>query len=376
MTRAMAAGLRWLAAIAFVLALTPVRAAESGLFQLNWTEEAPGIWVGNRADALRYPVESNSVIVLGPDGALVFDGGGFPKQGEQVLAKLKSLTGKPLLYVVISHWHGDHNRGIWPLLDAYPDAQVVGTTFTRDAMTGAPLQKITKSEKEGGAKDFADAVAAGLKNNQAPDGSPLLGDAERAYWERFITDNVEHRGEIDHMRITPPTLVFDDALDLDVGGRNVRLLHFGPGNTMGDAVMFVPDARFAAAGDLIVEPVPYGFNAYPAAWAEALRMLKALGATVIVPGHGAIQHDTVYVDLLIETLDGVAKQVTDLVVAGKSDKDIAAAVDFSAVETRFTKDDPLKTRFFSLFFKKPIVPAAIHVAKGIPNEKLTDDPEH
>lgn len=346
--------------------------AVNGLFDLAWRELAEGVWVGQRPDPMRYPVVANSVIVVGDDGVLVFDGGGFPIQGEQVLAKVKSLTALPVRYVVISHWHGDHNRGIFPILDAFPKAEIVGHSFTRAAMLGAPMQRIHKAEQSGGVRDTGEAVKKALADNKFIDGSPL-DPAERPFLERFVADNAAHQAEVMRMKITPPTIVFDKELFLKLGDRTVELRHFGPANTKGDAVMILRDERIVAAGDIVVAPVPYGFGSYPAGWAAALKQIKATDYGTLIPGHGPLQTDTVYVDLLIETLESVTAQVNAIVAQNKSLDDIRKSVDFSKVEPRFTKGDPILKRFFGLFFKQPIVPAAYNVAKGIENEKLTEE---
>ncbi len=346
--------------------------AAGGLFELEWTELAPGVHVGQRADPMRYPVVCNTVIVIGSDGVLVFDGGGFPAQGEQVAAKIKSLTPKPVKFIVISHWHGDHNRGIQPILDAYPNAQIVGHEFTRAAVLGAPMQRIHKAEREGGVRDTGEAVKKALAENKFLDGSPL-DPAERPFLERFIADNGPHQDEVMRMKITPPTIVFDKELFLKLGDRTVELRHYGPANTKGDAVMVLRKEGIVASGDIVVAPVPYGFGSYPASWANALKQIKATNYRTLIPGHGRLQTDTAYVDLLIAALESVTVQVNAMVAQNKSLEDIRKAVDFSNVEPRFTKDDPILKRFFDLFFKQPIVHAAYNVAKGIENEKLTDD---
>jgi len=358
--------------VAVLLLATMLPARAQGLFDLEWTELASGVWVGRRPDPMRYPVVCNTVIVVGRDGVLVFDGGGFPAQGEQVLAKVKSLTPLPVKYVVISHWHGDHNRGIFPILDAYPDAKVVGHTFTRAAMLGAPMQRIFKSEREGGVLDTAEAVKQALAEDKFIDGT-ALDPLERPFWRRFVADAQVHQAEVMRMKVTPPTLTFDRELDIDLGGRKVQLRHFGPGNTKGDAVMILPAERIVAAGDTVVEPIPYGFGSYPASWAGVLKRIEETRYATLIPGHGALQTDTKYVDLMIEVLESVAAQVDALVAQGKSLDDVRKAVDFAKVEDRFTRGDPILKRFFGFYFKGPIVQAAYNVAKGIENEKLTED---
>jgi glyoxylase-like metal-dependent hydrolase (beta-lactamase superfamily II) len=359
-----------IAVVMLLVAALPSHAA--GLFELEWRELAPGVHVGQRPDPMRYPVVCNTLIVVGGDGVLVFDGGGFPAQGEQVLAKIKALTPLSVKYVVISHWHGDHNRGIAPILEAFPNAQIVAHTFTRAAMLGAPMQRIHKAEQAGGVRDTAAAVKKALDENKAIDGTPLA-EGERAYWERFLNDSLPHQAEVARMKITSPTMTFEDALDINLGRRLVQLRHFGPANTKGDAVMILPAERIVAAGDIVVAPVPYGFGSYPQSWASALNELKATRYATLVPGHGPLQTDTAYLDLLGETLISVATQVDALVARGKSLDEVRKAVDFSKLEPRFTKGDPILTRFFGLFFKQPIVTAAYNVAMGIDNEKLTED---
>lgn len=367
------AALRLVIALIALWGATLPSHAKGGLFDLEWTELAPGVHVGQRPDPMRYPVVCNTVVVIGDDGVLVFDAGGFPAQGAQVLAKIKSLTPKPVKYIVISHWHGDHNRGITPILDAFPQAQIVGHSFTRTAMLGAPGQRILKSEQAGGVRDTAAEVKKSLDEGKFFDGTPL-DPVEKPFFERFVTDAVDHQAEVMRMRITPPTLTFEDKLDLKLGKRVIQLRHFSPGNTKGDAVMILPAERIVAAGDVVVAPIPYAFGSYPTSWANVLKELKATRFKTLVPGHGALQTDTSYLDLLGEALTLVATQVNAAVAQGKAARDIFKTVDLSSVEPRFTKGDPILKRFFGFYFRDPAIESALNVAKGIENEKLTDDP--
>ena len=70
----------------------------------------------------------------------------------------------------------------------------------------------------------------------------------------------------------------------------------------------------------------------------------------------------------------VATQVNAGVAQGKAARDIFKTVDLSNVEPRFTKGDPILKRFFGFYFRDPAIESALNVAKGIENEKLTDDP--
>jgi glyoxylase-like metal-dependent hydrolase (beta-lactamase superfamily II) len=165
-----------------------------------------------------------------------------------------------------------------------------------------------------------------------------------------------------------------DRLVVDLGGRSVELRHIAPGNTKGDMFLWLPEERILATGDIVVRPTPYGFFSYPQSWAAVLRELKAFDARYIVPGHGEILTDTAYLDLLAETMDLVATQVDAQAKAGKSLDETRAAMDWSAVEERFTGGDSMLALIFDIWFRTPIVEAQYNLSTGKDNESLEAPP--
>src|SRR5436189_5862322 len=85
--------------------------ASANPFEYVWQELAPGVWAGIRQDPFELPQEGNAVFVVTDEGVVLFDAGGSPLMGESIVAKVRSVTPKPITHVVISHWHGDHMRG-------------------------------------------------------------------------------------------------------------------------------------------------------------------------------------------------------------------------------------------------------------------------
>src|ERR1043165_951187 len=75
------------------------------------TEVANGVYLFQSAPYGEVGLDGNSVAVVGNDAVLVFDTNGTPASSAQVLAHIKSLTTKPVRYVVYSHWHWDHWYG-------------------------------------------------------------------------------------------------------------------------------------------------------------------------------------------------------------------------------------------------------------------------
>lgn len=336
--------------------------AERDPFELDWTSPAPDIWVGVRPQSARLPVTGTSVIVIGEAGVLVFDGGGTPLQAERVAAKIRAETDLPVTHIAISHWHGDHHLGIAPLREAWPGAVTVSHSFTRAVMDSTLMDSARNP----------DATPPGAFQAQL-DGAlanPDLAAHNRAWLEQALhwADLIEAQARVS--RIPQIDVVFDESLEIDLGGRAVRLVHLGHGNTKGDIMLHVPDARLVAAGDAVVHPTPYGFFSYPAEWAQALTRLRMLDVDLIVPGHGDLMTDWAYVDLLIETLQSIADQTEALVADGHDLDGVREHFDWSALEPRFTGGDPFWAGRFDVWFKRPILEAAWRLATGLDNEEL------
>jgi cyclase len=85
-----------------------------------------------------------------------------------------------------------------------------------------------------------------------------------------------------------PTQVFEDRLELEIGGVEIELIHTG-GHTPGSSVVWLPEAGVLFAGDLIFEGrYPFLATASVEDLMGTLRWLPSLGARVIVPGHGIL----------------------------------------------------------------------------------------
>jgi len=102
--------------------------------------------------------------------------------------------------------------------------------------------------------------------------------------------------ELDGVHIATPDVVYDDAYDLDLGGRSVQLRPTGRAHTKGDQVVTVPDAGVMFTGDLVetgqfsIFPwfPPYDTDVSGIRWIEVMKRLADADPKVVVPGHGDI----------------------------------------------------------------------------------------
>lgn len=150
------------------------------------------------------------------------------------------LASRPPRAVVNTHFHGDHTYGNF----VFPEALVVGHERTRDM-----------------------ARAAGLHMAEL--------------WPDVCWGDIE---------ITPPDLTFRDRTTLHVGDVRAELLHVGPAaHTTDDTIVWLPDQGVLFTGDLVMNGVtPFCVMGSVEGSLRALDRLRALDATVIVPGHGPV----------------------------------------------------------------------------------------
>jgi cyclase len=84
----------------------------------------------------------------------------------------------------------------------------------------------------------------------------------------------------------PPTRLFEAELELRLGDHTVRLLHH-PGHTPPQTSVFLPEEGVVFTGDNVFNRCKtFIQEADPWQWLAALEAIRALGAEVIVPGHG------------------------------------------------------------------------------------------
>jgi glyoxylase-like metal-dependent hydrolase (beta-lactamase superfamily II) len=283
-------------------------------------EIAPGVHVLRHADATPDWPEGNTTVIIGKRGVLVVDAAYLPSTARADLAEIRKLTKLPVRYLVNTHWHYDHVHGNAVYRQAFPALDIVAHVEARRLIE-------TQVPRYAG-------VASGAGSPQRKRLAELVGQdtPEKRALEK------EQR-ELASVTPAPPTVTYTDELHIDLGGREVVLLHPGRGNTPGDTAIWLPADEILVAGDLLVLPVPYAFNSFPADWARTLRRLRALGPKVIVPGHGDVQRDLAYLDDVVALLETTTTQVRALSANNLTADEVRKRIDLAAAKQKFCAGD-------------------------------------
>ncbi|MDZ4278072.1 MAG: MBL fold metallo-hydrolase, partial [Dehalococcoidia bacterium] len=112
-----------------------------------------------------------------------------------------------------------------------------------------------------------------------------------------------------------------------LGGRAVRLLHFGTAHTIGDALVLLPDERLLFAGDVAFHYVtPLAFEGHVGGWLKVCDEIAALDVDTIVPGHGPVGGKAELREMR-GYLDSVRRQARAAFDAGRSQEEAARGID-------------------------------------------------
>jgi cyclase len=208
---------------------------------------------------------------VGDDGIIVVDDQYAPL-AEKIQAALKSITEKPVRFIINTHYHEDHTGG-----NAYFQKQ-------------APIiahDNVRKRLENGGS---------------AGNGSSVHFDAKPQPKEAL------------------PILTFDHDVTVHLNGEDIRALHFPAGHTDGDSVIFFPKSNVVHMGD---DFVTYGFPFIDVASGGSIdgmidaveKVIAQLPADVkVIPGHGPVSSlDDVraYLKMLKETREVTAKALQE-----------------------------------------------------------------
>ena len=218
--------------------------------------------------------ESNAALVVGDGASLLIDTLWDPRLTRRMLAAMAPLIrAAPIETLVNTHSDGDHWWG---------NQEVIGAEIIATEAAAAVMEDESPAEM----KRFGALAGALRLAGSLPFPYPRRGDiaAIAAYTGAALAPFA-----FDEVRLVSPTRTFSGELDLEVGGREVRLIEVGPAHTQGDLIAWVPDARIAIAADILfIGVTPIMWAGPLERWVAALERLLGLGAERFVPGHGPV----------------------------------------------------------------------------------------
>jgi cyclase len=190
----------------------------------------PGLYMVTGAGA-------NSLVRLTNDGVILVDG---KLPGDQnysgLIDQIKTVTEKPVKFVIVTHHHADHTGNNAKFLEA--GAQVVGHAN----------------------------LAKNLETYQSPN-----FNAHAAM----------------------PSITYDKEYVVRLGGVTVEVKHFGRSHTSGDSVVYFPDLKVVALSDALTTGgqgplIDYAGGGSALEWKQVFQEILKLDFDAAIPGNGPV----------------------------------------------------------------------------------------
>ncbi len=239
---------------------------------------------------------ANSVMVIAPEGLIIFDAGESPEESAKVFAEFRKISDKPVKAIVYSHFHPDHINGVKGFVSEeqvksgevqiYAHETLLENVVTQGALVGPIL-----------AMRSAYTFGAALNEADRKDMNGGIGPIAVGGQSTFIA----------------PTITFKDKLDTTIAGLRVQL-RWAPSEAPDEIVMYLPDSRVLLSAEVDQGPTLPNIHTLrgakfrdPVAWVNSLDLLREYRAEYMVPSHGRPVTGAENVEgVLRMTRDGIA----------------------------------------------------------------------
>ena len=206
--------------------------------QISFSEIGRDLW------AFTAEGDPNTGVIIGDDSVMIVDAQATPRLAAKVVEKIRSVTDKPIKYVVLSHYHAVRVLGA----SAYDAEQIIAS------------EKCRAMVAERGQEDW---------------------DSEFERFPRLFQGHESIPG------LTWPTMTFTQKMTVYLGNRRVDLMHLGRAHTAGDIVAWVPDEGVMFTGDIVeYHSACYCGDGHFGDWGATLDAIRSYDPRAIAPGRG------------------------------------------------------------------------------------------
>ena len=353
------------AVLAFVLLVPTLLLADTVASHLRTvTKLAEGVYFIRHKDPPDHFLQGNSVVIIGESGVLVVDSCYLPSSAREDIAQIRQWTNKPVRYLFNTHWHNDHTQGNAVYTEIFPEVAIIAQIETAKLI--ALRNPSYLSEYPHRMERFQNEIETGKNTSGVP-----LTDGEKEDLKNAIaggkaaSDAIS--AEFRDLKVKVPEVTFDRELDVNLGNREVQLKFLGRGNTVGDAVAYLPKEKILVAGDLVDSPIPFLYGGFPVEQIATLKRIEQLEFETLVPGHGNVLKGKAFVQQEVQLLEVVVAAINQEIARTNAEPQkrfdeirhaVEKSVDMKAWQRKFAGDDPNDRDFFEVFAWPGLLEAA------------------
>jgi cyclase len=277
----------------------------------------------------------NAAIFVNSADVLVVDSHSKPSAAAGLIAQIKQqITTKPVRYLVDTHFHWDHSQGNAGYRDAFgKDLKIIASEATK--------------------KLQAQFSQARLRESLDPQGHPFPSQPhipallEEAHRQLNAASSPEQKSEIagriqqleaferEMQNFVPvlPTVTFGKTYVIKDKAHDLHVEFHGRAHTAGDVVVFCPQKRVVATGDMVLGTLPFLADSYPREWPKTIDSVAKLDFDHVAGGHGAVQDGRQRMMSQRNYIEELTVRVETGKKAGKSLPDIQKSMPVASIKS-------------------------------------------
>jgi glyoxylase-like metal-dependent hydrolase (beta-lactamase superfamily II) len=269
-------------------------------------------------------INCNAAIFVNSADVLVVDAHSKPSAAAALITQIKrEITAKPVRHVVNTHFHWDHIQGDHAYRVAEKKVDFIASKST---------QQLISDFAEARFKDAFAAVPKQIDTLQAR-ADKSNSPAEKAYLADQIRQLRGYQAEMQNYAPELPTISFEKSYVLKDKAHELHIEFRGHAHTAGDVVVFCPQKRAIATGDMIIGFLPNIADGYPMAWPKTMDSVAQLDFASILPGHGPVQPSRISMTSERNYIEELTQKVADGKKAGKSVADLQKTITVNSLKS-------------------------------------------
>ncbi len=249
-------------------------------------------------------INCNAVIIENEADLMIIDTHSKPSAVVSLVRQIRNqVSPKPLRYVVASHFHWDHSHGLPTYRRIAPHADLIASETTRKLIGEQTMPRLKASFEEL-AKTIDDYKQRLAKATTAED---------KALCREMITETQDYLQEMKNFTPELPNMTLERDLILHDKAHDLHLAFRGRGHTAGDIVVWCPQKKTVATGDLLHGFFPFIGDGFPLSWPRTLLHVAQFPFSQAAGGHGGVLRD----QTRLYQMANYIEEVTERVVVGR-----------------------------------------------------------
>ncbi len=269
-------------------------------------------------------INCNAAIFVNSADVLVVDAHSKPSAAASLIAQIKKeITPKPVRYVVNSHFHWDHSQGNHAYRVAEQKIDFIASDATKQLLSDLGQARLKASLEQVPVQ--IDALRARAAKSTNP--------AEKAFCNEQIRQLEAYRAELQNYTLELPTITFATSHVINDKAHDLHIEYRGHAHTAGDVVVFCPQKRVVATGDMIHGFLPFIADGFPKSWPKTIDSVGKLDFSKVLPGHGPLHPDRQTMTNLRNYIEELTERVAEGKQAGKSVAEIQKTITVASLKS-------------------------------------------